>query len=136
MSFKIIDVPHRHCVFTIAEELRPFFLADRDLLNCLFSAVRIGNSGLWRSHEHFNYKLLRQSFQTALLSEMQERIGDSFKKVKASVYRNQKNGFYVYAKPNLCNPSIVTKYIGRYLGRPVIATSRIDKYDDHSGTLL
>ena len=179
MSFKLIDVPHRHCVFTIAEELRPFFLTDRTLLNCLFSAVRsvvlrmfqsknksecftpgficvlhtfgrdlkwnphihcliseggIGNSGRWRPFKHFNYKLLRESFQTALLNEMHTRIGDSFKKVKASVYRNQKNGFYVYAKPNLCNPSIVTKYIGRYLGRPVIATSRIDKYDGDSVT--
>mgnify|MGYP003469238257 FL=1 len=40
MSFKIINVQHRHCVFTIAEELRPFFLQDRSLLNCLFYAVR------------------------------------------------------------------------------------------------
>lgn len=39
MSFKIINTPHRHCIFTIAEELRPFFLKDRSLLNCLFSAV-------------------------------------------------------------------------------------------------
>ena len=39
MSFKIIDVQHRHCVFTIASELRHFFLEDRSLLNCLFSAV-------------------------------------------------------------------------------------------------
>ena len=31
--------------------------------------------------------------------------------------------------PNKCNPSQVIKYIGRYLGRPVIATSRIDSYD-------
>ena len=33
------------------------------------------------------------------------------------------------AMPNKCNPSHVIKYIGRYLGRPVIATSRIDSYD-------
>lgn len=39
MSFKIINVQHRHCVFTIARELRPLFLNDRSLLNCLFSAV-------------------------------------------------------------------------------------------------
>lgn len=39
MSFKIINVPHRHCVFTIAKELRPLFLNDRSLLNCLFSSV-------------------------------------------------------------------------------------------------
>lgn len=31
--------------------------------------------------------------------------------------------------PNKCTPSNVIKYIGRYLGRPVIATSRIDSYD-------
>ena len=35
----------------------------------------------------------------------------------------------MYAKPNKCDPKNVIKYIGRYLGRPVIATSRIDKYD-------
>lgn len=40
MSFKIIHAKHRHCVLTIAEELRPFFLKDRSLLNRLFSAVR------------------------------------------------------------------------------------------------
>ena len=32
------------------------------------------------------------------------------------------------------NPKIVTKYIGRYLGRPVIATSRIDHYDGETVT--
>ena len=39
MSFKIINVQHRHCVFTIVGKLRPLFLNDRSLLNCLFSAV-------------------------------------------------------------------------------------------------
>lgn len=49
--------------------------------------------------------------------------------VKAECYNDHKHGFYVYAKPNLFDPKTVVKYIGRYLGRPVIATSRIDKYD-------
>ena len=174
MSFKIINTPHRHCVFTIAEELRPFFLKDRSLLNCLFSAVNsvisrmffkinksqrftpgficvlhtfgrdlkwnphihcllseggAGTSIPWRKVDHFNYRLLRDSFQTALLSELLSRLGDSFKKVKSSIYANHKNGFYVRALPNKCEPSKVIKYIGRYLGRPVIATSRIDSYD-------
>jgi len=179
MSFKIVNVQHRHCVFTIAEELRPFFLENRDLLNCLFSAVSsvilrmfhkdnktesftpgficvlhtfgrdlkwnphihcliseggLGNSGLWRNKTHFNYKLMRDSFQTALLNELQEHLGPSFKKVKASVYKNCENGFYIYAKPNKCKPATVIKYIGRYLGRPVIATSRIDAYDGENVT--
>lgn len=174
MSFKIIDVQHRHCVFTIARELRPFFLQDRSLLNCLFSSVNsvvtrmfhkdnkseqftpgficvlhtfgrdlkwnphihclvseggVGTSLLWRHKTHFNYKLLRDSFQTALLNELHKQLGDSFKKVKSRIYSDHKNGFYVRAIPNQCNPNQVIKYIGRYLGRPVIATSRIDSYD-------
>ena len=39
MSFKLINVTHRHCVFTIDENLRHFFLENRKLLNCLFHAV-------------------------------------------------------------------------------------------------
>lgn len=179
MSFKIVNVQHRHCVFTIAEELRSFFLKDRNLLNCLFTAVNsvvhrmfykdnktesftpgficvlhtfgrdlkwnphihcliseggLGNSGTWRKKTHFNYTLLRYSFQTALLNELQKHLGDAFKTVKGSIYRNNKNGFYVYAKPNKCNPKSVINYIGRYLGRPVIATSRIDHYDGENVT--
>ena len=65
---------------------------------------------------------------------MEKELGVSFKKVKARCYQEHKHGFYVYAKPNKCNPKIVTKYIGRYLGRPVIATSRIDHYDGETVT--
>ena len=57
---------------------------------------------------------------------MEAKIGPAFKKVKSACYKDHKEGFYVYAKPNKCDPKVVTKYIGRYLGRPVIATSRID----------
>ena len=60
---------------------------------------------------------------------MESKIGPSFKKVKSRCYREHKHGFYVYAKPTKCDPGTAIKYIGRYLGRPVIATSRIDKYD-------
>jgi hypothetical protein len=40
MSFKLVSATHRHCVFTIPEILRIFFRKDRNLLNCLFDAVR------------------------------------------------------------------------------------------------
>ncbi len=175
MAFKLIRCTHRHCVFTIDEELRHFFLEDRSLLDCLFLAVRsvllrmfhnmnksknyvpgficvlhtfgrslgwnphihvliteggFSDDGFWRTVKHFNYTLLRKSFLTALLNEMERHIGPSFKKTKALIYRKNKNGFYVYAKPALCDTKTVTKYIGRYLGRPVIALSRIDSYDE------
>ncbi|MCD8501662.1 MAG: transposase [Bacillaceae bacterium] len=174
MSFKLIHCQHRHCVFTIPEELRPFFLEDRNLLNCLFRAVQsvvlrmfskenksenfvpgficvlhtfsrslhwnphihclvseggAGNITPWRHLKHFNYSFLRTAFRTALLNEMEAHIGKSFKIIKSSIYKQCDDGFYVYAKPNKCNPMHVAKYIGRYLGRPVISTKRIDKYD-------
>ena len=84
------------------------------------------DDGCWRHVKYFDYNYLRNAFRTALLNEMEDKIGPSFKKVKAKCYRQHEHGFYVYAKPNLCDPKVVAKYIGRYLGRPVIATSRID----------
>lgn len=174
MSFKLVNVTHRHCIFTIDKNLRQFFLDDRTLLDCLFHAVNnvvshmfykqnksmnftpgfimvlhtfgrdlkwnphihcliseggYSDNGFWRNVNYFNYTYLRNAFRTALLNEMEAKIGPSFKKVKALCYREHKEGFYVYAKPNKCDPKTVLKYIGRYLGRPVIATSRIDKYD-------
>ena len=39
MSFKLVNVTHRHCVFTIDENLRESFLKDRSLLDCLFHSV-------------------------------------------------------------------------------------------------
>lgn len=125
MSFKLIKCPHRHCVFTINEELRHFFLEDRSLLNCLFSSVRsvvlnmfykanksknfvpgvvcilhtfgrplewnphihclitevgFSDDGFWQNIRHFNSTYLRKAFLTALLNELENQIGPSFKK--------------------------------------------------------
>ena len=60
---------------------------------------------------------------------MEKKIGPPLQKTKAAIYKKDKNGFYVYAKPNLCDPDTVVKYISHYLGGPVIATSCIDSYD-------
>jgi hypothetical protein len=104
-------------------------------IHCLLSEGGVADNGKWRSVTHFNYTYLRNAFRTVLLNELEKYIDDpSFKRIKAACYREHKQGFYVYAKPNKCKPNIVIKYIGRYLGRPVIATSRIDKYDGDSVT--
>ncbi len=179
MSFKLIQCQHRHCVFTIPEELRHFFLEDRNLLNLLFLSVRdvvlrmfakinkaelftpgficvlhtfgrdlkwnphvhvllseggAGNLTTWRHVRHFSYPFLRHSFRTVLLNHMEASIGPLFKSTKSEIYRQCDDGFYVYAKPNKCSPFHVAKYIGRYLGRPPIAKSRIDRYDGDSVT--
>ncbi|WP_097007066.1 IS91 family transposase [Lacrimispora amygdalina] len=174
MSSKLVSCVHRHCVFTIPEELRIFFLNDRSLLNCLFHSVRdvvlrmffmmnkselftpgficvlhtfgrdlkwnphihvliseggAGNFSPWRPVKHFNYNFLRIAFRKVLLEQLSKQLGPSFNKIKNSIYQKHEDGFYVRAKPNLCTPDITIKYISRYLGRPVIASSRIDHYD-------
>ena len=174
MSFKLISCTHRHCVFTIPEELRGFFLNDRSLLNVLFHSVRdvvlrmffqmnksehftpgficvlhtfgrdlkwnphihalisegaAGNFTAWRNINHFDYSFLRLAFRKVLLEKLSFQLGSSSKRLKNELYRKYPDGFYVRAKPNLCTPDVTIKYISRYLGRPVIATSRIDDYD-------
>lgn len=138
MAFKLVNCTHRHCVFTIDEELRHFFLEDRSLLNCLFRAVQsvilrmfnkmnqsqnfvpgficvlhtfgrplewnphihcilseggFSDNAIWRPVKHFNYTYLRNAFQTALLNEMEQHIGPSFKKIKAYIYHKDKTAF-------------------------------------------
>lgn len=39
MANQLVAVRHRHCVFTIPEELRHFFKEKCTLLDCLFNAV-------------------------------------------------------------------------------------------------
>ena len=174
MSSKLIACTHRHCVFTIPEELRHFFLEDRNLLNLLFQSVQevvlrmfskmnksenftpgficvlhtfgrdlkwnphihtlisegaSGNITPWRSIKYFNFTFLRRAFQKVLLEKLATHLDSSFKKLKNNLYKKYLDGFYVRAKPNLNSPKFVIKYISRYLGRPVIATSRIDDYD-------
>lgn len=173
-SKKMLNVKHRHIVFTIDENLRPFFLQDRSLLNELFQAVKdvlfrfffkqnkselftpgfvsvlhtfgrdlkwnphihcvcteggAGNLIVWRKLSHFDFTFLRKSFQKVLLERLLAKIGPSFKPVLAKSYKDHTNGFYVYAKDSDVSTSEMMKYISRYLGRPVIANSRIDKYD-------
>lgn len=179
MSMKLLNCTHRHCVFTIPEELRIFFLKNRSLLNCLFHAVSSvifrmfnklnktenftpgfilvlhtfgrdlkwnphihcliseGGAGRftpWRFVRHFNFGFMRSAFRTALLDELHSALGDSFKKIKADIYARHTDGFYVRAKPNPGGGHHAIKYISRYLGRPVIASSRIDAYDGDSVT--
>ncbi len=98
-------------------------------IHVLLSEGASGNFTVWRPIKHFNFSFLRNSFRFTLLNLLEKHIGSSFKKVKAYIYKNCPNGFYVYAKPTLLGSKDVIKYIGRYLGRPVIALSRIDNYD-------
>ena len=58
-------------------------------IHCLITEGGFSDDGDWRIVKHFNYTLLRKSFQTALLNELEKRIGSSFKKTKALIYKKR-----------------------------------------------
>ena len=80
------------------------------------------------------YPLLRKSFQRCLLDRLKKRYGPVFSELSSLIYKAHPNGFYVHAPEIHGSTQAVIKYIGRYLGRPPIASSRIDAYDGTSVT--
>ena len=56
-------------------------------IHCLLSEGGLSDSGFWKNVKHFNYTSLRNAFQTALLNELEAKIGPSFKKTKALCYK-------------------------------------------------
>ena len=181
MLGRLINVKHRHMVFTIPEELRSYFGKERDRLKllskCAAEAVTSwmhkqnkkeefipgivavihtfgrdlkwnphvhmmvteggkGKQTIWRNFKYFSYEALRKRWQKILLDEIIKREGnkDSFRRLKNKIYKNNKDGFYVHAKNEIKSAKIAAKYIGRYVGRPAIAESRIIAYDGESVT--
>jgi len=173
---KLLNCPHRHVVFTIPAELRPYFRNNRLLLNILFDAVSItlsswfksqnksqsftpgfvctlhtfgrdlkwnphihvlltdgasGNFTVWKPFKHLPYTMLRKRWRSVLLSLLSKNIFyPDFKKLVSFFYREYKDGFYVYAPPNkFKDVKKAVEYVLRYLGRPVMAQSRISNYD-------
>ena len=93
-----------------------------------------GNTEVFRIVHHINFKALRYRWQKLLLDYLGEHLPTSelprFKKLKNEIYKEYKNGFYVYAKPdNITSISQTINYVVRYTGRPAIAQSRILDYD-------
>ena len=93
-----------------------------------------GNIEVFRIVRHINFKALRYRWQKLLLDYLGEHLPASelskFKQLKNEIYKEYKNGFYVYAKPdNISSISQTINYVVRYTGRPAMAQSRILDYD-------
>ena len=181
MLGNLINVKHRHIVFTIPEELRKFFGIDRQRLKilpkCAARAVTSwmhslnkkeeftpgivtvihtfgrdlkwnphvhmmvteggkGNITEWRHIRHISYESLRKRWQKILLDEITNISGNTkeVKLIKNKLYKEKVKGFYVHAKMEIKSAKIAAKYVGRYVGRPAIAESRILKYDGKNVT--
>lgn len=94
-----------------------------------------GRNREWKSVNYIPYKMLRLRWQKILLDKIEETIGKRrFKKIKDKLYKEKKEGFYVYGKGEVGSGKQAIKYVGRYTGRPVMAESRIKKYDGEKVT--
>ena len=93
---------------------------------------------------HFNYESLRKTWQYEVNRLLLERFGKEIKPLVDKSFKNQINGFYVYAKADLKDDGKYTtninsknvkgcvNYMMRYAGRPVMAESRLISYDKES----
>ena len=143
MLAKLINVRHRHIVFTIPEELRIYFGRDRDKLKilpqCAAKAVTSWMRDLNKSEEFipgivtvihtFGRDLKWNPHVHMMVTEGGTGNKSEAKKLKNSLYIDKDKGFYVHAKTQIKSAKIAAKYIGRYVGRPAIAESRIVRYD-------
>ena len=181
MLGNLINVKHRHIVFTIPKELREFFGIDRQRLKilpkCAAKAVTSwmhslnkkeeftpgivtvihtfgrdlkwnphvhmmvteggkGNITEWKHIRHISYESLRKRWQKILLDEITYMVGNTkeIRLLKNKLYKEKDKGFYVHAKTEIKSARTAAKYVGRYVGRPAIAESRILKYDGENVT--
>lgn len=100
-----------------------------------------------KSFHHFDFKKLRVTFQFELLRLLEESIGPSFKSLKNKIYKEQDNGFYVYARYMQDNPeynddknsdniNACVNYCMRYASRPAMAENRIISYSKENNEVI
>ena len=111
-------------------------------IHMLITEGASGKFTQWKKINHFPYVMLRKKWRTTLLSNMKAAINPEqinpkeFNTLVSKLYRLYPEGFYVNApsKEDFNSPMTVAKYITRYIGRPVMAQSRITDYDGETVT--
>ena len=100
-------------------------------IHVLITEGAAGNFTPWKKFDVFPYTMLRNRFQTTLISLLERHFGKaSFKTLKNHIYKTSSNGFYVHApKINARDIKSTVKYVIRYSGKPAMAQSRILNYD-------
>lgn len=106
-------------------------------IHMLITEGAAGKITEWKHFKHFPFVMLRKKWMTMLLSNMKAALNPKlfsipkFNALVSWLYQHYKDGFYVNApsKEDFNSPMAVAKYITRYIGRPVMAQSRIINYD-------
>lgn len=89
-----------------------------------------GEKTVWKAVRYIPYNMLRKRWQKLLLDEVEKGVGKrQFRELKNKLYKENKEGFYVYGKGEVKSEKAAIQYVGRYTGRPPIAETRILSYD-------
>lgn len=101
-------------------------------IHVLLAEGGVRKNGSFKRLSHINYNSLRFSFRKQLLDRLSKKIDTlEFKQLKRQLYKDYPDGFYAYCPPSI-HKSLkdCVDYVVRYVGRPVMAQSRILDYSD------
>ena len=100
-------------------------------VHVLLTEGGLSKAGEWVPVSFLEYGALRRIWQYQLLSMVRRVLPRSVenKCLIDRLFREHKDGFYVYAKRRVSKPRHIASYIGRYLRHPAIAESRISEFN-------
>ena len=109
----ILNIEHRHVLFTIPKECRQFFFYDRKLLSKLSAAVN---------------EIFKFSFHNIFRKKALDTV--------SKLYREDKRFFFNVGNGDINNTKGIIRYLGRYLARSPIAEYKITEIDDDKVTFF
>jgi hypothetical protein len=120
-------VPGVVCVFHLYGKV----LILNPYVYVLFTEGGLTRGGVWVPVSFLEYNALRRIWQYQLLSMVKRALPRSLENSRLidRLFREHREGFYVYAKRRVSRPRHIAGYIGRYLRHPAIAESRISEFN-------
>lgn len=109
-------------------------------IHVIIAETILHKSGNFKKFAHFNYDALSKRFMKIILDKMENFLGkNNFRNIKNKMYLKYPNGFYVNNKLEddgykFNSIEELIRYVTRYCSRPVIAETRIIKYDGQNVT--
>ncbi len=87
--------------------------------------------GEWVPVSFLEYGALRRIWQYQLLTMVKRELPKTWENscLIDRLFKEHREGFYVYAKRRVTKPRSIARYIGRYLRHPAIAESRISEFN-------
>jgi len=131
LSEDVLQVNHRHVIFTVDEGLRDIFLLHRHLLKIFMDeAARL-------LMDYFQKKIKVTPGIIVGLHTFGARINFNphvhiLVTMGGMTKTGEWKGFYVHAPKQKGNVKKQLQYIGRYIRRPAIGLNRIEEYDGQS----